>query len=341
MSSADSEAFVDPPRPTADYDNHGRLSAATDDCAPYRDGAHGALYMPSGELHDGPDQPKRRKTDKNSPSVVVSATKGHAVPVPAPGEAMSRPPPLSLYPGMPSSSPNFSWKGQLIILTGVNNIDAWLQQCEAVTRATNCYAELTTEFAGFPPPGTVEAFICEARFMTTWRILNASISGPAWAYMRVLGFAPLGAPNPPMPVSAYHFAEMAARRMPIAGTAQQPAAEKAAMILQALHSTAVDYPTEKHFKKGTKWLHDVLDSFIRGGDHDIARALYGEVPAWALPTSTRPLSLELSPDPQHVPPAGPEADSIRGNDGASAYGTPPEGAAIPDAAVAAALARAV
>jgi len=130
----------------------------------------------------------------------------------------------------------------------------WLQQSEAIARATNCYAELTTEFAGIPPPRTVEAFICEARFSTTWRILHGTISGPTWAYMRVLGFAPFGSPDPPMPASAYRFAEMAARRMNIPGTAEQPPGEKDAMVLQATQSTKHHYPSEKHFNTGIRWL---------------------------------------------------------------------------------------
>jgi hypothetical protein len=87
------------------------------------------------------------------------------------------------YQGAPSISPVFSMKGRIIILTGEINLEAWVQQTTAIARATNSYAELTTDFAGFPQQGSVEAWICNARYSTAWRLLVETISGPVWAYM--------------------------------------------------------------------------------------------------------------------------------------------------------------
>jgi len=120
-------------------------------------------------------------------------------------------------------------------LQQADDVDAWTEQALAVAAATNCQKELTMRFSTFPPQGTVEAFVCEARFGMAWRILHASISGPVWAYMRVLGYAH-GAPVPgshepssrpqPTPAEALDFAKLAAQRMDSVGTEAQPQQER-------------------------------------------------------------------------------------------------------------------
>jgi hypothetical protein len=189
----------------------------------------------------------------------------------------------------------FSFEGKLIFLTGINNVDQWIQQTESMARATHCYAELTNKFNAFPSPGTVAYFICQARFATAWRIIHETVTGPVWAYMRVLGYSDVALGNgdgmlPPCPSDAFYFAKLAGQRMLIPGTPEQPREEKIRMAVEVRAAQPLLYPSEKHFKRGIKWLTDIVENCVRQGDEDVTAAL-NSAPAQASDTVAEPAGL--------------------------------------------------
>jgi hypothetical protein len=154
-----------------------------------------------------------------------------------------------------------------------------------VARHLSCYEELTKKFDIYPKASTVQLFICETRFATAWRVLEASISGQVWAYMRVLGYSSIQADGEgfmsPQPADCYEYAKRAAARMTVPGTTEQPAEERKRMVEEVLMAQSTDYPSERAYKKGINWLRLACDSLIKQGDYDLAVSLYEPLPEWA------------------------------------------------------------
>lgn len=172
-----------------------------------------------------------------------------------------------------------------MLLTNASNLEAWVQQISYIARSLSCFDELTKRFATFPQPGTVQLFICETRFATAFRVLEGAISGPVWAYMRVLGFSSIQEAGEglisPTPADCFEFAKLAASRMAIPGTPEQPFDERKCMVREILTAQATDYPGERVYKKGVQWLRLACDSLIKQGDYELAESLYDPLPDWA------------------------------------------------------------
>lgn len=188
--------------------------------------------------------------------------------------------------GVSHANPHFDADGKFFYLTGPNNIGSWIQEITCVARALSCFDEMTKRFVGFPPPNTVQLFICETRFATAWRILEGTIPGQVWAYMRVLGYSsiPANPENPlmsPTPADCFEFAQRAASRMLVPGTPEQPQEERKRMVVEILMAQSTEYPSERSYKKGIKWLRLACDSLIKQGDYALAVSLYDPVPDWA------------------------------------------------------------
>ncbi|KAK0635362.1 hypothetical protein B0T17DRAFT_39117 [Bombardia bombarda] len=189
----------------------------------------------------------------------------------------------------------FSYDMKIITLTSIVHLETWTQQVEAMARACGCFRELTTRFGNFPRPGTVEAFICQTRFMASWRILAESISGHVWAYMRVLGFSLIpvfkgadGVLWQPAPVDVFYYAREAGARLLMPGSREQSRLEVRRMVEELRTGRPDDYPSERHHKKGHKWLKSILDNLIRNGDGAVCEALYDVKPDWAPAQWRRP-----------------------------------------------------
>lgn len=172
-----------------------------------------------------------------------------------------------------------------MLLTNASNLQAWVQQISYIARSLSCFDELTKRFTSFPQPGTVQLFICETRFTTAFRVLEGSISGPVWAYMRVLGFSSIPEAGEslmsPTPADCFEFAKLAASRMAIPGTPEQPLEERKCMVREILTAQTTDYPGERVHKKGVQWLRLACDSLIKQGDYELAESLYDPLPDWA------------------------------------------------------------
>lgn len=189
------------------------------------------------------------------------------------------------YAGHPTAHPKFNAGGRLMLLTNASNLQAWVQQISYIARSLSCFDELTKRFTSFPQSGTVQLFICETRFTTAFRVLEGSISGPVWAYMRVLGFSSIPEAGEslmsPTPADCFEFAKLAASRMAIPGTPEQPLEERKCMVREILTAQATDYPGERVYKKGVQWLRLACDSLIKQGDYELAESLYEPLPDWA------------------------------------------------------------
>ncbi|KAK0728066.1 hypothetical protein B0T26DRAFT_748337 [Lasiosphaeria miniovina] len=188
----------------------------------------------------------------------------------------------------PANPAFFAFDMKWLVLTSAHQIDLWIDQVEAMASASSCLREMTTQFTAFPKPGTVEAFICQTRFMSCWHILTETISGPVWAYMRALGYNkipvfkdPDGVQWQPGPVDAFYFARQAGYRLNLPGSTRQARIEVAAMVEELRVAKAEDYPSEAKFKKGYAWLKNILDNMIRNGDRQVQEALYDARPDWA------------------------------------------------------------
>lgn len=188
---------------------------------------------------------------------------------------------MAAFTGRNSVNPVFSSDGRLIVLTGALNIQGWTQQTLHMAQQLSCHEALTQRPTAFPAPSTVDHFVCEARRTAAWQILKGTISGAVWAYMRVLGFSsPFHSPAATAS-DGYHYARLAASRMLIPGSGEQPFEERMRMAREVLAAEAADYPNDRAFKKGIKWLRDACDNHIRQGDYAVAEALYYPVPDWA------------------------------------------------------------
>lgn len=173
----------------------------------------------------------------------------------------------------------------MIVLTNASNLQAWVQQISYIARSLSCFDELTKRFTTFPQPSTVQLFICETRFATAFRVLEGSISGPVWAYMRVLGFSSIAEAGEglmsPTPADCFEYAKFAASRMAVPGTPEQPAEERRRMVREVLTAQATSYPSERVYKKGIQWLRLACDNLIKQGDYQLAESLYDPLPDWA------------------------------------------------------------
>jgi hypothetical protein len=87
-------------------------------------------------------------------------------------------------------------------------------------------------------------------------------------------------PKPPSPASAFQMAQQAAAKISTVGTVEQPPEVRWAMLQEVLYAGGLRYHNDKHFKKGIQWLRDILDSYIRKGDYELAKALYHPIPDW-------------------------------------------------------------
>lgn len=189
------------------------------------------------------------------------------------------------YAGNPTAHPKFNAGGRVIVLTNASNLEAWVQQISYIARSLSCFEELTKRFTSFPQPCTVQLFICETRFATAFRVLEGSISGPVWAYMRVLGLSSVTEAGEglmsPTPADCFEYAKLAASRMAVPGTPEQPAEERKRMVREVLTAQATEYPGERMYKKGLQWLRLACDSLIKQGDYELAESLYDPLPDWA------------------------------------------------------------
>ncbi|KAI3399346.1 hypothetical protein diail_7301 [Diaporthe ilicicola] len=189
------------------------------------------------------------------------------------------------YAGVNLGHPKFSTEGRLLLLTGANALDPWVQQVSYIAQGLSCFHEMTENFTTLPKPSSVQLFICETRFATAWRILEGSISAQVWAYMRVLGFSCLQGSGhglmSPTPADCFEYAKRAAARMLIPGTAEQPVDEQRRMVQEILTAQSSDYPSDRAFKKGIQWLRMACDSLIKHGCFDLAVSLYDPLPDWA------------------------------------------------------------
>lgn len=85
----------------------------------------------------------------------------------------------------------------------------------------------------------------------------------------------------PTPADCFESAKLAASRMAIPGTYEQPLEERKCMVREILMAQATDYPGERVYKKGVQWLRLACDSLIKQGDYELAESLYDPVPDWA------------------------------------------------------------
>lgn len=189
------------------------------------------------------------------------------------------------YPGVSIANPKFNPDGRMLQLHGPGSLQPWVQQINHIARSLSCLEELTQRFSTFPPPYTLQLFICETRFATAFRVLEASISGQVWAYMRVLGYSSLPSTGEglmsPTPADCFEYAKRAAAKILIPGSSGQPVTERKRMANEILTAQASDYPSERTFKKGIAWLRSACDNLIRQGDYDLAQLLYEPLPDWA------------------------------------------------------------
>lgn len=181
-----------------------------------------------------------------------------------------------------------------------------------MARHLSCYEELTKSFNAYPNPSTVQLFICETRFATAWRVLEGSISGQVWAYMRVLGYSSIQGTGEgimsPQPADCFEYAKRAALRMVIPGTPDQPPEERKRMVEEVLMAQSTDYPSERAYKKGINWLRLACDNLIRQGDYDLALSLYEPLPEWA----PKPPGYDANNATPPVPAAGSDPSGPRG-----------------------------
>lgn len=171
------------------------------------------------------------------------------------------------YAGVNLGHPKFSPEGKLLLLTGSNALDPWIQQVSYIAQGLSCFYEMTENFTTFPKASTVQLFICETRYATACRILEGSISAQVWAYMPVLGFSCLQGSGhgliSPTPADCFEYAKRAAAQMLVPGTWDQPVVERKRMVQEVLMAQSSDYPSERSYKKGIQWLKMACDSLIK------------------------------------------------------------------------------
>ncbi|KAL2017571.1 hypothetical protein VTK56DRAFT_1944 [Thermocarpiscus australiensis] len=285
----------------------------------------GAPLPSAAPAHETPVKPEppqigdgKRQADHHQPPPHQDANKRPRTDEPDPD--FTRLPDLPPYLAAPpdicqpptSTGTHSGWDKDLLVLLNNNGteqqqqqqqqqrqeeVDAWLTQAEALARACGCIQELTTRFRTFARPGSVQALVCQARFTACWRILAATVSGPAWAYMRALGYSRIPVFRDrddhrqgggvvqfqPQPVDALYYAREAGIRMAmgVPGSARQARFEVVRMVEEVRTARVEDYPSERHFVEGIAWLRMVLDRMILAGDRQVCESLYDSKPDWA------------------------------------------------------------
>ncbi|KAK3951723.1 hypothetical protein QBC32DRAFT_391796 [Pseudoneurospora amorphoporcata] len=198
----------------------------------------------------------------------------------------------------------FSYKMPVHSLTFYGSFDIWFEQVQKMAEASNCSIELNTRIGKFPDPGTVEAFICQTRFLSCWRILHGTISGAYWAYMRVLGYSRIpvfmGAPDyddaegggvhfgsgggcqwQPQPSDCVYFALEVKKRVSVPSSDQQPRYQTMRMVEEVRSAKVSDYPSAAQYREGMAWLKEVLNGMILKGDKQVCESMYDRKPDWA------------------------------------------------------------
>ena len=201
----------------------------------------------------------------------------------------------------------FSYKMPVHPLTFYGSFDIWFEQVQKMAEASNCSIELNTRIGKFPDPGTVEAFICQTRFLSCWRILHGTISGAYWAYMRVLGYSRIpvftGAPDndndggeggvgvhfgsgsvcqwQPQPSDCVYFALEVRKRVLVPNSDQQPRYQTMRMVEEVRSAKVSDYPSAAQYREGMAWLKEVLNGMILKGDRQVCESMYDRKPDWA------------------------------------------------------------
>lgn len=103
--------------------------------------------------------------------------------------------------------------------------------------------------------------------------------------MRVLGYSSIPETGDgimsPTPADCFEYAKLAASKMGVPGTPEQPLEERKRMVQEILTAQATDYPAERVYKKGIQWLRLACDNLIRQGDYELAESLYDPLPDWA------------------------------------------------------------
>ncbi|KAK3403337.1 hypothetical protein B0T20DRAFT_342969 [Sordaria brevicollis] len=213
--------------------------------------------------------------------------------------------PAANYRGW-STPLEFSYKMPVHPLTFYGSFDIWFEQVQKIAEACHCAAELNTRIGTFPNPGTVEAFICQTRFLSCWRILHGTISGSYWAYMRVLGYSRIpvfmGAPDgdleveerggagsggslqcqwQPQPSDCVYFALEVKKRVMVPSSDNQPRYQTMRMVEEVRSAKPSDYPSLQQYREGMGWLKEVLNGFILKGDRQVCESLYDRKPDWA------------------------------------------------------------
>ena len=250
----------------------------------------------SGSSDTSAQASKRRKEDEVEPVMP---------PTPPMPPFLTQPPeickhaPLSNIVG---DRAKFSWGMKVITLTNTSTLQIWTDQIESIARESGCLEELTTRFTTFPSTGTVDALVCKARFSSCWTVLRETISGPVWAYMRVLGYrkipvfkGPDGFQWQPTPADCFYFAREACKRMDTPGTPAQGRQEVMIMVEEAQAATPADYNNQRQFTKGKDWLLAILNKMVRDGDREVCEALYETKPPWAPEWPPTPVHTHPSP----------------------------------------------
>ena len=250
----------------------------------------------SGSSDTSAQAAKRRKEDEAEPVMP---------PTPPMPPFLTQPPeickhaPLSNIVG---DRAKFSWGMKVITLTNTSTLQIWTDQIESIARESGCLKELTTRFTMFPSTGTVDALVCKARFSSCWTVLRETISGPVWAYMRVLGYrkipvfkGPDGFQWQPTPADCFYFAREACKRMDTPGTPAQGRQEVMMMVEEAQTATPAEYNNQRQFTKGKDWLLAILNKIVRDGDREVCEALYETKPPWAPEWPPTPVHTHPSP----------------------------------------------
>ncbi|KAK3501361.1 hypothetical protein B0T13DRAFT_487503 [Neurospora crassa] len=267
------------------------------------------------------EQPK--VTPKQMPILIPPTQTGGTSPPQHPDDIYRMPPLppyLSVQPRICEPADNyrgwttpleFSYKMNVHPLTFYGSFDIWFEQVQKMAEASNCSIELNTRIGKFPDPGTVEAFICQMRFLSCWRILHGTISGAYWAYMRVLGYSRIpvftGAPDggsgeqsggcqwQPQPSDCVYFALEVKKRVTVPNSEQQPRYQTMRMVEEVRSAKVTDYPSVQQYKEGMAWLKEVLNGMILKGDRQVCESMYDRKPDWAPEWPEVPAGGEVEP----------------------------------------------
>ncbi|KAJ4415965.1 hypothetical protein N0V85_002467 [Neurospora sp. IMI 360204] len=294
-----------PPAPLPPSEPPSKKRKATSSRAAPEPPQEPAELVPPPLPQDGEGQPK---ATKEMPILRPPLQTGSASP-PQHADDIYRMPPLppylSVQPRICEPADNyrgwttpleFSYKMNVHPLTFYGSFDIWFEQVQKMAEASNCSIELNTRIGKFPDPGTVEAFICQTRFLSCWRILHGTISGAYWAYMRVLGYSRIpvftgadaeggvqsaGCQWQPQPSDCVYFALEVKKRVMVPNSEQQPRYQTMRMVEEVRSAKVTDYPSVQQYKEGMAWLKEVLNGMILKGDRQVCESMYDRKPDWA------------------------------------------------------------